>query len=240
MSSAYKVVRILMPKYFVLPFIKFVNKSGRTEGCFHNRFFVAPRTHRKISSAQNSMERVNVLKNYPFVRFFKRRLNNRKCFFGSFFGFRTISYLPSLFTTSMGFWPARFSMGTRMKDFARQKQTLQKGTSDGTVTPIRETTHYLIPAADLEFGTFSTHHTLERQGFMRVIMFTRRATIRRWHGDSLTPPEDAPVIFDAAINFGKPNVDIFEIPALFEDALLHLTSLCRAETKPVPHAFRER
>ena len=127
-----------------------------------------------------------------------------------------------------------------MLNLTEQKQTLQKGTSDGTVTPIRETTHYLIPAADLEFGTFSTHHTLERQGFMRVIMFTRRATIRRWHGDSLTPPEDAPVIFDAAINFGKPNVDIFEIPALFEDALMHLTSLCRAETKPVPHAFRER
>jgi len=123
-----------------------------------------------------------------------------------------------------------------MLNLTEQKQTL----SYGTVTPIRETTHYLIPAADLEFGTFSTHHTLDRQGFMRVIMFTRRATIRRWHGDSLTPPEDAPVIFDAAINFGKPNVDIFEIPALFEDALMHLTSLCRAETKLVPHPFRER
>jgi hypothetical protein len=127
-----------------------------------------------------------------------------------------------------------------MLNLTEQKQTLKKGTSDGTVTPIWETTHYLIPAADLEFGTFSTHHTLERQGFMRVIMFTRRATIRRWHGDSLTPPEDAPVIFDAAINFGKPNVDIFEIPLLFEDALMHLTSFCRAVLEPVPHPFRER
>ena len=108
-----------------------------------------------------------------------------------------------------------------MLNLTEQKQTL----SYGTVTPIRETTHYLIPAADLEFGAFSTHHTLERQGFMRVIMFTRRATIRRWSGVSSTPPEDAPVIFEAAINFGKPNVDVFQIPRIFEDALMHLTSL---------------
>jgi len=115
-----------------------------------------------------------------------------------------------------------------MLNLTELKQTLKKGTSDATVTPIREITHYLIPAADLEFGTFSTHHTLEPQGFMRVIMFTRGATIRRWHGYSSTPPEDALVIFDAAINFGKPNVDIFAIPGIFEDALMHLTSLCRA------------
>jgi hypothetical protein len=113
-------------------------------------------------------------------------------------------------------------------NLTEQKQTLKKGTSDDAVTPIRETTHYLIPAADLEFGQFSTHHTLEPQGFMRVIMFTKRATIRRWRGDSSTPPEDAPVIFDAPIDFGKPNVDIFEVPLLFEDALMHLTGLCRA------------
>jgi len=113
-------------------------------------------------------------------------------------------------------------------NLTEQKQTLKKGTSDDTVTPIRETTHYLIPAADLEFGQFSTHHTLEPQGFMRVIMFTKRATIRRWRGDSSTPPVDAPVIFDAPIDFGKPNVDIFEVPLLFEDALMHLTGLCRA------------
>jgi len=122
-----------------------------------------------------------------------------------------------------------------MLNLTEHKHILKKGTSDGTVTPIREITHYIIPAADLEFGPFSTHHTLEQQGYMRVIMWTRRATIRQWRGDSSTPPEDAPVIFVAAINFGKPNVDIFEVPLLFEDALMHLTSLCRAEMKPGPH-----
>jgi hypothetical protein len=113
-------------------------------------------------------------------------------------------------------------------NLTEQKQTLKQETSDGSVTPIREITHYLIPAADLEFGEFSTHHTL-KQGYMRVILFTRRATIRRWRGDSSTPPEDAAVIFDAAINFGKPNVDIFEVPLLFQDALRHLTGLCQAQ-----------
>jgi hypothetical protein len=113
-------------------------------------------------------------------------------------------------------------------NLTEQKQILNKGTSGEAVTPVREITHYLIPAADLEFGKFSTHHTLEPR-FMRVIMFTRRATIRRWRGDSSTPPKDAPVIFDAAINFGKPNVDIFEVPIIFENALMHLTSLCRAK-----------
>ena len=108
-----------------------------------------------------------------------------------------------------------------------QKQTW-KNENSGSVTPIREITHYLIPAADLEFGAFSTHHTLEPY-YMRVIMWTRGATIRRWRGDSSTPPEDAAVIFNAAINFGKPNVDIFEVPLLFEDALIHLSGLCRAK-----------
>jgi hypothetical protein len=115
-----------------------------------------------------------------------------------------------------------------MLNLTELKQTLKKENSDGSVTPIREITHYLIPAADLEFGAFSTHHTLE-QGYMRVIMWTSHATIRRWRGDSSIPPKDAPVLFDAAINFGKPNVDIFEVPLLFEDALMHLTGLCRAQ-----------
>jgi hypothetical protein len=113
-------------------------------------------------------------------------------------------------------------------NLTEQKQTLKKENSDGSVTPILEITHYLIPAADLEFGAFSTHHTLEQQGYMRVIMWTRRATIRRWRGDSSTPPKDAAVIFNATINFGKPNVDIFEVPLIFEDALEHLTDFCRA------------
>src|SRR5262249_35227702 len=115
-----------------------------------------------------------------------------------------------------------------MLDLTEQKQTLKKQNSDGSVTPIREITHYLIPAADLEYGAFSTHHTLE-QTYMRVIMWTKRATIRRWRGDSPTPPEDALVIFEAPINFGKPNVDMFEVPLVFEDALMHLTGLCRAQ-----------
>ena|SRR5262245_30873607 len=114
-----------------------------------------------------------------------------------------------------------------MLNLTEQKQTLKKGAFDGTVTPVRTITHYLIPAADLEFGRFATHHTLEPQG-MRVIMWTRRLTIRRWHGDSSIPPKDAPVTVEAAINFGKPNVDIFEVPLLFENALMHLTALCRA------------
>jgi len=114
-----------------------------------------------------------------------------------------------------------------MLNLTEQTQTLRKENSDGSVTPIRKITHYLIPVADLEFGAFSTHHTLQL-GYMRVIMWTNRATIRRWRGDSSTPPGDAPVIFNAAINFGKPNVDIFEVPLLFEDALMHLTGLCRA------------
>jgi len=111
-------------------------------------------------------------------------------------------------------------------NLTERKQTLKRENSDGSVTAIREMTHYLIPAADLEFGAFSTHNTLE-QGYMRVIMWTNRATIRRWRGDSSTPPEDAAVIFNAGINFGKPNVDIFEVPLLFQDALRHLTDLCR-------------
>jgi hypothetical protein len=113
-------------------------------------------------------------------------------------------------------------------NLTEQKQILNHGTSDEAVIPIREITHYLIPAADLEYGKFSTHHTLE-PGFMRVIMFTGHATIRRWRGDSSIPPKDAPVIFDATINFGKPNVDIFQVPGIFEDALMHLTSLCRGK-----------
>src|SRR5262245_32774013 len=100
-----------------------------------------------------------------------------------------------------------------MLNLTEQKQTLRNETSDGSVTPTREITHYLIPAADLEFGAFSTHHMLEQRQ-MRVIMWTKRATIRRWHGDSSTPPEDAAVIYNAAIDFGKPNVDIFEVPLL--------------------------
>jgi hypothetical protein len=115
-----------------------------------------------------------------------------------------------------------------MLNLTEWKQTRKNENSDGSVIPTREITHYLIPAADLEFGPFATHQTLE-QDYMRVIMWTRLATIRRWRGYSSTPPEDAAVIFNAAINFGKPNVDIFEVPLLFQDALRHLSDLCRAK-----------
>src|SRR5215471_13090523 len=113
-------------------------------------------------------------------------------------------------------------------NLTEQKQTWKNENSDGSVTPIREITHYLIPAADLEFGRFSTHNTLEPT-YMRVIMWTRLATIRRWRGDSSNPPEDASVMFNAEINFGKPNVDIFEVPLVFQDALRHLSCLCQAK-----------
>jgi len=117
--------------------------------------------------------------------------------------------------------------GPCMLNLTEHKQTWKKQPPDTPVTSIRETTQYLIPAADLEFGAFATHHTLERQGYMRLIMFTGRATIRRWHGDSPTPPEEAPVLFEAPINFGKPNVDIFAVPVRLQEALMHLASQCQ-------------
>src|SRR5215510_7708118 len=48
-----------------------------------------------------------------------------------------------------------------MLSLTEHKQTLKKENADGSVTPLREITHYLIPAADLEFGAFSTHHKLD-------------------------------------------------------------------------------
>src|SRR5689334_16162526 len=114
-----------------------------------------------------------------------------------------------------------------MLNLTEEKHTVKKGISAAAVMPTREITHYLIPAGDLEFGRFSTHQTLETQGFMRVILFTRHATIRRWYGDVSIPPEDAAVLYVAEINFGKPNVDIFQVPLLFQDTLQNLSSLCR-------------
>jgi len=125
-------------------------------------------------------------------------------------------------------------------NLTEERKTLNKTTSGDSATPLTETTHYLIPAADLEFGKYSSHHTLE-PGFMRVIIFANRATIRRWRGPLTTPLEDVPVVFTTSINFGKPNVDIFDVPLRFENALKHLTCLCRAEVTPAPHdGFCER
>lgn len=93
--------------------------------------------------------------------------------------------------------------------------------------PVRQFTHYLIPAADLGFGSFSTRNEFELGSFMRVIFFTDHATIRRWYGDSPTAPPDAEVLFEASINFGKLDVDIFDVPLRLVNALEHLTTLCR-------------
>ena len=106
--------------------------------------------------------------------------------------------------------------------------------------PVREITHYVIPAEDMEFGRFSTHNTLERDSTMRVTMFTARASIRRWYGVSSTMPPGAQVVFIAPINFGRPNVDNFDIPLRFQEALYHLTCLCQAAAKPDNVPFRAR
>jgi hypothetical protein len=113
----------------------------------------------------------------------------------------------------------------------RQKVRLNTLAAQSPAVAVREIIHYSIPAADMEFGEFSTHHTLEPEGFMRVIIFTRRATIQRWYGNSSTPPQDAQAVFETSITFGKPDVDIFDIPAHLENALKHLTALCRCEKK---------
>src|SRR5262249_31896428 len=57
-----------------------------------------------------------------------------------------------------------------MLNLTEYKQTQKREISDTSVTRIRETTHYLIPAADLDFGPLATRHNLERQGYMRLIM----------------------------------------------------------------------
>src|SRR5215470_8640357 len=66
-----------------------------------------------------------------------------------------------------------------------------------------ETAEVILNLVNTQSGAseFSKHHTLE-QGYMRVIMWTKLATIRTWRGYSSTPPKDAPVLFNAAINFG--------------------------------------
>lgn len=113
------------------------------------------------------------------------------------------------------------------------RQTVQSNAAGGSpVAPVREITHYVIPAEDMDFGRFSTHNALERDGTMRVTIFTTRASIRRWYGGGSTMPPEAEVVFNAAINFGKGDVDNFDIPLRLEDALHHLTCLCQAAAKP--------
>jgi hypothetical protein len=104
----------------------------------------------------------------------------------------------------------------------------------GTPTPpVSEITHYLIPAADLDFGKFGTRLKLGHDGVMHVVISTQRATIRRWHGDSGAVPQNASVEYEAPVTFGKPDVDIFDASVRLENALKHLASLCR--TAAVPH-----
>jgi hypothetical protein len=119
-------------------------------------------------------------------------------------------------------------------DLTEERQTARPNaaTAGDSIVPVREMTHYVIPAADVEFGRFSTHHVLERDGTMKVTIFTTRASIRRWSGGSSTMPFEAQAVFDASISFGKPNVDNFDIPLRFENALQHLGCLCRAATRP--------
>jgi hypothetical protein len=92
----------------------------------------------------------------------------------------------------------------------------------------REITHYLIPLADLNVGPLGTRLNLDPPGVMQVIIATQNATIRRWHGDSATMPSDAPVVYEAPVRFGKPNVDIFVVSVRFDNALRYLAPLCRA------------
>ncbi len=119
-------------------------------------------------------------------------------------------------------------------------QRLNGAVPGSSTPPVREITHYLIPAADLDLGKFGTRLNLDRQGVMDVIISTERATIRRWHGDSAVMPETAPVEFEALVRFGKPNVDIFDITVRLENALKHLALLCRAVVKPDTDPFRPR
>ena len=119
-------------------------------------------------------------------------------------------------------------------------QTLNSAVPGGPTPPVREITHYLIPAADLNFGQVGTRLKLDRQGVMQVIISTERATIRRWHGDSAAVPKNAPVEYEAPVRFSKPNVDIFDASVRLENALKHLASLCRAVGKPDTDPFRPR
>lgn len=127
-------------------------------------------------------------------------------------------------------------------DLTEGRQTVQSTPAPlgGPVASVREITHYVIPAEDMDFGRFSTHNTLERDSTMRVTMFTTRASIRRWYGVSRTMPPEAEVVFKAAINFGKPNVDNFDIPLRFQEALHHLSCLCQAAARPDNGSCRAR
>jgi hypothetical protein len=111
-------------------------------------------------------------------------------------------------------------------------QRMNSAVGSSPATPVREITHYLIPAANLNLGKFGTRLELDPPGVMQVIISTERATIRRWHGDPAVMPLDAPVAYEAPVRFGKPSVDIFDVTVRLENALKDLASLCRTQARP--------
>src|SRR5262245_23094897 len=119
-----------------------------------------------------------------------------------------------------------------------QLQRVNSAVPGSSSTPAGKITRYLIPVDDLDLGKFGTRIKLDRPGVMLVIISTERATIRRWQGDSAALPQDAPVAYDAPIRFGKPNVDIFDVPVRLANALKHLACLCRAQANPDTDPFR--
>ncbi|SRR5881296_222285 len=125
-------------------------------------------------------------------------------------------------------------------ELTEELQRLNGAVPGSLTAPVREITHYLIPAADLDLGKFGTRLKLDRQGVTNVIISTERATIRRWHGDSTAVPQNAPVEYEAPVRFSKPYVDIFDVTVRLENALKHLALLCRAKAKPDTDPFRPR
>src|SRR5262249_26731071 len=119
-------------------------------------------------------------------------------------------------------------------------QRLNSAVPGSPAAPVGEITHYLIPAADLSLGKLGTRLNLDRQRVMNVIITTQPATIRRWHGDSMALPQNAPVAYEAPIKFGRHDVDVFDSSVRLENAIRHLALLCKAVAKPDNDPFRQR
>ncbi len=164
---------------------------------------------------------------------------------------QTVQYILNLVNTesgatkSLGTGETRWTYSMSVADpctlkLTEELQTLNSAVPNGSTAPVREITNYLIPAADLDFGKFGTRLKLEPPGVMRFIISTERATMRRWQGVSAAMPQNAPVEYEVPVRFGKPNVDIFDVPVRLENALKHLASLCRVEAPPDTDPFRPR
>jgi len=161
----------------------------------------------------------------------------------------TIQYILDLINTESGATESKQSVNTTWTYSAaaagpcvlhvrEDLQRLAPSYATTPAAPVRETVHYLIPVADIDFGPFGTHHTLDRHRVMHQTIFMNHGTIRRWKGDSPVMPQDASVEFAAPINFGKPYVNIFEAPIRLENALRHLAFICQASSKPDTDPFR--